>query len=186
MSNPPSERTDPVSMAEAAQSDTVVARGTVVKGEVHAECAVRVHGRVEGQVRCTGMLFVADGGGVHADVTASSARIAGEVVGDVVALDLVELLGAGRVTGDIRAARVVIADGATLRGTVTLRAAGPADAFGPARTTTPAVVSPTARAVAEQQQPQQQPPPARGLVERRVKPRLFLRRAAETTWPRSS
>lgn len=157
---------------------TFIGIGAVVKGELHADGAVRVCGRVEGHVRCGGSLVVDDRGGVYADVHVASATIAGEVVGDVVASGLVELLGGGRVAGDIRAARVVLADGATLRGTVTLRAPHAEAVDTPASSVAaPEPAYLTARGTA---------PPARGLVERTVKPRLFLRRAVDHGGARGS
>jgi len=177
--------------AAATADATVVAVGAVVQGELHAEGAVRVLGRVQGRVRCGGLLWVAHGGGVHADVAAHAAVIAGEVVGDVVAVELVELRGGGRVAGDIRAARVVIADGATLRGTVTLRPADGAEGASSSLSSYPATTATSAFSTPSTPRPAYLaadggPPPARGLAAHGARPRVFLRRAADGVWQRPS
>jgi len=55
---------------------------------------------------------------VEADISATSLQVAGSVIGNVSANDRVDLLQGGRLVGDVRAARVTIADGATFKGNV--------------------------------------------------------------------
>ena len=81
------------------------------------DCApILVEGLVEGTVRITGPLRVGPGGVVKATVSAQSVVVAGEVVGDCHATERVEIEAGGKLTGDIRAPRVVIVEGATFRG----------------------------------------------------------------------
>jgi cytoskeletal protein CcmA (bactofilin family) len=88
-----------------------------LKGELNGAEAVVVEGSVEGTVKLTAELRVAVGGSVKADVTAQTLVIAGEVVGDCHATERVVIEASGRLTGNIRAPRIVIAEGATFRGT---------------------------------------------------------------------
>ncbi len=89
---------------------------TQFKGEITGSEPVLVEGLVEGTIRITGpppgrprrdgeghRLRPVRGGG-------------GELVGDCHAADRVEIEAAGRLTGNIRAPRVVIVEGATFRG----------------------------------------------------------------------
>ena len=176
-------------------SATVIAAGAVVHGDIHASGDLVVRGRVEGHVAGAGVVFVVEGGVVHADIDAGAVHVRGEVVGDVVAVDLVELVGGGRVTGDVRAARVSIADGATLRGSVTLSPARSGDAATdrpssstndarPAHAEQPAAAG-VARAAGHLLGSDGGPPPARGLVEKTHKPRLYVRHAVDVARPRS-
>jgi cytoskeletal protein CcmA (bactofilin family) len=55
---------------------------------------------------------------VEADVSAQSLTIAGQVTGDVTAVERVDLQAGGRLVGDVKAARLTIADGATFKGNV--------------------------------------------------------------------
>jgi len=88
-----------------------------LKGELHGSEPVVVEGSVEGSVRLTAELRVAPGGTVKADVTAHTLVIAGEVIGDCQATERVVIEASGRLTGNIKAPRIMIAEGATFRGT---------------------------------------------------------------------
>ena len=88
-----------------------------LKGELSGAEAVVVEGSVEGTVKLTAELRVAPGGSVKADVTANTLVIAGELVGDCHATERVVIEASGRLTGNIKAPRIVIVEGATFRGT---------------------------------------------------------------------
>lgn len=100
----------------AGTAACVVGAKTQFKGEVTGTEPVLVEGLVEGTIRITGPLRVGPGGTVKATVSAQTVVIAGEVVGDCHATERIEIEAAGKLTGDIRAPRVVIVEGATFRG----------------------------------------------------------------------
>jgi cytoskeletal protein CcmA (bactofilin family) len=102
--------------APAAGSPCVIGAKTQIKGEITGSENLVVEGLVEGTIRITGDLRVAPGGVVKATVTAQSVLIAGELVGDCHATHRTEIQASGRLTGNIRAPRVVIIEGATFRG----------------------------------------------------------------------
>jgi cytoskeletal protein CcmA (bactofilin family) len=68
-------------------------------------------------VRITAELRVALGGSVKADVSAHTLVIAGEVIGDCQATERLVIEASGKLTGNVKAPRIVIAEGATFRGT---------------------------------------------------------------------
>ena len=94
----------------------VIGAKTQVKGEITGAENVLVEGVVEGTIRITGDLRIGPGGVVKATVSAQSVLIAGELVGDCHATQRAEIQASGRLTGNIRAPRVVIVEGATFRG----------------------------------------------------------------------
>ncbi len=89
---------------------------TRVKGEISGEENVVVEGHVEGSIRVTRDLRVGPGGSVKATVAAQSVVVAGELLGDCHATQRVQIEATGRMTGNIRAPRVVIVEGASFRG----------------------------------------------------------------------
>jgi len=108
----------PAAAAAAHRSGPCVIGSKVqLKGELHGAEAVLVEGTVEGSIRLTAELRVAPGGTVKADVSAHTVVVAGEVIGDCHATERVVLESTGRLTGNIRAPRIVIAEGASFRGT---------------------------------------------------------------------
>lgn len=94
----------------------VIGTKTVIKGDVLGDEDVIVEGTIEGQVRITRDLRVSPGGSVRAAVEAQSVIVSGEVVGDCTASQRVEIQASGRLTGNIRAPKIVIAEGALFKG----------------------------------------------------------------------
>jgi cytoskeletal protein CcmA (bactofilin family) len=94
----------------------VVGAKTVVKGDITGDENVLVEGAVEGTIRISRDLRVGPGGRVKATVSAQSIVVAGEIAGDCQAAQRVHLEATGRLTGNIRAPRVVIVEGATFKG----------------------------------------------------------------------
>ena len=107
-----------VAAAAAHRSGPCVIGSKVqLKGELQGAEAVLVEGTVEGSIRLTAELRIAPGGTVKADVSAHTVIVAGEVVGDCHATERVVLESTGKLIGNIRAPRIVIAEGASFRGT---------------------------------------------------------------------
>jgi len=94
----------------------VIAAKTVIKGEITGDEDVVVDGTVEGQIKITRDLRVGANGVVKATVEAQSIIVSGEVIGDCSASVRVEIQSTGRLTGNIRAPKIVIAEGAMFRG----------------------------------------------------------------------
>ena len=116
---PPTEtRTSASAPAPAAArpGTCVIGAKTVVKGEITGDEDVVVDGNVEGQIRITRDLRVGANGVVKATVEAQSVIVAGEIIGDCMASSRVEIQATGRLTGNIRAPKIVIAEGAMFRG----------------------------------------------------------------------
>jgi len=100
----------------ASATPCVIGAKTRLKGEITGEEDVVVEGFVEGTIRISRDLRVARGGTVKATVSAQSVLVAGELIGDCQAAKRVEIEATGRLSGNIRAPRVVIVEGATFRG----------------------------------------------------------------------
>ena len=94
----------------------VIGAKTTIKGEITGDEDLVIEGNVEGQIRITRDLRVAPGGVLKATVEAQSVNVSGEVVGDCQATTRVEIQATGRLTGNIRAPKIVIAEGAMFRG----------------------------------------------------------------------
>ena len=78
----------------------------------------RPDGRVEGEVRATGNIDVANGATVKALLEGANVTLKGQVEGAVTARDKLTLGRNARLSGDIQVRRLQIDDGATLNGNV--------------------------------------------------------------------
>ena len=109
---------------EPAAAATRIGAGLVVEGKVTGRGVVEVAGRVVGGVAVDGRLTVLPGGIVEGDAGGREVQVEGRVHGRVVASERAAVGTAGSVEGDVEAPRVVIAEGAFLRGSVKMGGPG--------------------------------------------------------------
>jgi cytoskeletal protein CcmA (bactofilin family) len=102
--------------ATKSSSVCVIGAKTTIKGEISGDEDVLVEGRAEGEIKIGKELRIGPGGSVKAKVQAQSVIVSGEMVGDCHATHRVEVQASGRLLGNIRAPRVVIAEGASFKG----------------------------------------------------------------------
>ena len=112
---PPAPSSNPAAPASSRPGTCVIGAKTTIKGEITGDEDLVIEGNVEGQIRVTRDLRVALGGVVKANLEAQSCIVSGEVVGDCSATTRVEIQATGRLTGNIRAPKIVIAEGAMFR-----------------------------------------------------------------------
>jgi len=95
-----------------------------LNGTLIVEGNVRVLGSVEGEIKASGDIDIDAQATVQARVEGRSVNVRGELTGDVVAYSRFIVGGSGTVTGNVRAPRLQVDDGATVNGSVTM---GPAE-----------------------------------------------------------
>jgi cytoskeletal protein CcmA (bactofilin family) len=103
---------------DKAMGNTVISNGIVIDGEVSGEEPLTILGTVKGKISTTQNLAVEAGATVEADIETTSLSVGGRVTGNVVARERVEVRANGKMIGDIKAPRIVIADGAAFKGNV--------------------------------------------------------------------
>lgn len=102
----------------AAGNSCTIGDGITINGRLTGDEEVNVEGRVEGTVALESHLVVADDGTVVAEVDAESVTVEGTLDGDIVARDTVRLMPGCNVTGNIRAPRINIEEGAMFKGNI--------------------------------------------------------------------
>jgi len=101
-----------------ADTSTIVGQTMLIKGNLEGDEDLTVQGRIEGSLNLTKTLIIEPNGVVKADVSVANAVISGVMVGNLTASDSLEITDTGRMVGDIRAPRVIIVEGASVRGKV--------------------------------------------------------------------
>ncbi len=99
-------------------ANTVIGNSIMIDGEISGDEDLVIQGTVKGKIAIKESLFVESGGTVEADIETQNVEIAGKVTGNILASDKVELKSDCRVVGDIKAPRILIADGASFKGNV--------------------------------------------------------------------
>ena len=104
--------------APRGAAHTVIGSSIVIDGEISGDEDLVVLGTVKGKISLKESLLVEGSGVIEADVDTATVEVSGQVTGNIVASDKVELKANCRVVGDIRAPRILIADGAAFKGSV--------------------------------------------------------------------
>ena len=97
---------------------TIIGSSIVIEGEITGSEDLVIRGTVKGKITLQENLHVENSGIVEADIQTSTMTISGQVTGNVLANDKVELTPDGRMVGDLKAPRILIADGASFKGNV--------------------------------------------------------------------
>jgi cytoskeletal protein CcmA (bactofilin family) len=97
---------------------TIIGSSIVIDGEISGEEDLVVQGTVKGKILLKENLVVESSGVVEADIQTTNVTISGQVTGNISASERVELRADGRMVGDIRAPRILIADGAAFKGNI--------------------------------------------------------------------
>ncbi len=116
--------TDSESMARDIKEGRLsgfVGHGTVLTGETNFQAMLRVDGHLMGTVSSeSGTLIVGTNGQVDANVAVSAAMINGNVNGDILATEKIQLGRTARVVGNIQTPRIIMEDGAVLEGSCSM------------------------------------------------------------------
>jgi len=103
-------------MKKREQVITFLGKGTEFEGKLTFHGTIRIDGHFKGEITAGGNLIVGEEGLVEADVQVGYIDISGEVHGNIVAEQRVEIRAPGKVFGDIQAPSVVIGEGVIFEG----------------------------------------------------------------------
>ena len=97
-------------------------KSIVINGELSASEDLTVEGCVEGKIQLSDhVLTVGSNARIKAQVTAKAIVVLGQVTGNLIATEKVDIKESGSVEGDIVAPRVAIADGSHFKGSIDMQ-----------------------------------------------------------------
>ena len=97
---------------------TVLGPRVEIEGEIEGVKDLVIQGRIQGKMVSRRDLTVDSSGKVEASITTKNLAVSGMLTGNVTASERVEVRKEGKMVGDIKAPRVVIADGAKFKGNI--------------------------------------------------------------------
>ena len=97
---------------------TVLGPTVEIEGEIEGEEDLVIQGRIQGKIVSRRDLTVDSSGKVEASITTKNLAVSGMLTGNVNASERVEVRKEGKMIGDIKAPRVIIADGAKFKGNI--------------------------------------------------------------------
>lgn len=95
---------------------SLIASGTVLKGDISSNGDIRIDGTLHGNIHCTAKVVIGANGSVEGDITGQNADIMGKVKGTIHVKDLLQLKGSSNVNGNIHAAKLQIEPTANFNG----------------------------------------------------------------------
>jgi cytoskeletal protein CcmA (bactofilin family) len=99
-----------------------IGKSVVIKGELNGSEDLTIEGHVEGKIELKEhVLTIGPHGRIKAEVFAKAVIVLGEVTGNILASEKVDIRDNGSVDGNIISPRVAIAEGAHFRGSVDMQ-----------------------------------------------------------------
>ena len=98
----------------------IISPGTTVEGKIRSQGSVRIDGKVIGEIVASEALAIGQSGEIEGNVTAKNLTVSGKIRGSLNIAEKAVLEGKAVVRGDLRAARLVIDEGAIFDGKVSM------------------------------------------------------------------
>ncbi len=95
---------------------TTLGKETTFNGVMRFKDSLKIDGVFTGEIVSTGFLYIENGAMVTANIKVNSIVIGGTIKGNVEATEKLEMLATGKVFGNIRTAKLKIADGVVFEG----------------------------------------------------------------------
>ena len=103
-------------MDNNAAPQSVISNEVEITGAIKSSGSVRIDGKLDGELQCSGDAIIGKSATIKGNLTVNSVSIEGNIQGNVVAKDRIEMKSTARVTGDIKAKRLSVEDGVTFIG----------------------------------------------------------------------
>ena len=103
-------------MADLTSTKNHLSADVEIKGSIKFQNELTIDGKVEGEITSTGVLVIGENSEVRGEIHTKSVTVHGKVQGNITVEERCELKGRAQLIGDLKAARLVIEEGATFVG----------------------------------------------------------------------
>jgi cytoskeletal protein CcmA (bactofilin family) len=111
----PSSTNDQKIMAEHSGKD-ILSSDVEIKGSIKFQKELLIDGKVEGEINSDGILTIGENADIRGEIKTKSITVYGKVHGNITVAERCELKSKCTLQGDLKAARLVIEEGATFIG----------------------------------------------------------------------
>lgn len=94
----------------------VLGQNTIYKGNLTFKDHLKIKGKYYGSIKSEGTLYIDESAYFEGDIKVKHTVVAGHVVGDVVAVDKIDVLADSIIKGNLKAPVIRIADGVKIEG----------------------------------------------------------------------
>jgi cytoskeletal protein CcmA (bactofilin family) len=102
-------------MAENTGKD-ILSKDVEIKGSIKFQKELMIDGKVEGEINSDGVLTIGENADIRGEIKTKSITVYGRVHGNITVAERCELKSRCTLQGDLKAARLVIEEGATFIG----------------------------------------------------------------------
>lgn len=95
---------------------TLLAKGVLLKGEIHVEGTVRIDGRLDGEIQTKGQVIIGEDGLVQGTIMAGTVISSGRIKAKVTAIERVQLMKTATLIGEVHTPVLIMEEGAKLQG----------------------------------------------------------------------
>ena len=106
------------------QGETIITEDVEIVGTVKAANSLRIEGRLNGDLNCGSDVVVGKSGTIKGNVSVNGATVHGQVTGNIIAKDRIELKATARISGDIKGKRLTVEDGVSFVGKAEVNPSG--------------------------------------------------------------
>ncbi len=103
-------------MADITNQKNILAADVEIKGSIKFQNELVIDGKVEGEINSAGILTVGENAEIRGEIKTKSVTVLGKVHGNITVDERCELKSRAVLQGDLKAARLVIEEGATFVG----------------------------------------------------------------------
>jgi cytoskeletal protein CcmA (bactofilin family) len=96
--------------------DTVLGEYTLFTGNIESEGSVKILGKVEGDIKASGDVYIENTSSVTGNIYGSNVFISGYIKGNVLAKGILHLMSQSRLYGDVEVNGIVTDEGAIFQG----------------------------------------------------------------------
>jgi len=108
-------------LADITSTESVIAEDCVFTGNISTKGSLRIDGVVDGNITEAKDVFVSKIGKVNGDVSCQNCVVYGNVRGNIVSKEKVEIMSSASVEGDVTSSKILIEEGAIFNGNITMK-----------------------------------------------------------------
>ena len=103
-------------MADINPTKNILSSDVEIKGSIKFQNELIIDGKIEGEIISTGVLTVGENAEIRGEIKTKPVTVLGKVHGNITVEERCELKTRAQLIGDLKAARLMIEDGATFVG----------------------------------------------------------------------
>lgn len=103
---------------------TIITEDVEIVGTIKSANGLRIDGKLNGDLSCASDVVVGKNANIKGNLSVNCATVQGQITGNIMAKDRIELKAAARINGDVKAKRLAVEDGVSFVGKAEVNPSG--------------------------------------------------------------